>query len=283
MEALKKKWNSCQGASILLALLFLLVCMMVGTSVLMAADSNMGKIRSNKEEEQRYFTLSSAMTLLCDELRSVEYVGKYKYTWENKSYTVGTPPDEITIVYTEHTFTQRKSEVRVVDRILREPWGLNKTLPLYNDLDAVFVKEFEQEDYTDPITGDVYIFKTSQEAGGEAVPDPSLKNPYTLELELDSGDYGDLSEPVSITVKLDTESGNIILSAFLKEHPDYKMEAALTCNDLPKNLLVINTTTPYPDNETEPLTWTLVSIAKTGLDKDGTGGGSDESSSEDFP
>ena len=55
------------GASILLALLFFLVCAMVGASVLMAAASNAGKSRSSREEQQKYLTLSSAMQLVCDE------------------------------------------------------------------------------------------------------------------------------------------------------------------------------------------------------------------------
>ena len=82
MKALRKKWNSCQGASILLALLFLLVCMMVGASIVMAAASNMGKIDSNKKEQQKYLTLASALNLLCDELENAQYVGQYDYLQE---------------------------------------------------------------------------------------------------------------------------------------------------------------------------------------------------------
>ena len=47
MNTLRKKLHSQRGASILLALLFLLVCMMAAASVLMAAVSNAGKSRSN--------------------------------------------------------------------------------------------------------------------------------------------------------------------------------------------------------------------------------------------
>ena len=47
MRQLIQKLRSQSGASILLALLFLLVCMLAAATVLMAAVSNAGKIRSN--------------------------------------------------------------------------------------------------------------------------------------------------------------------------------------------------------------------------------------------
>ena len=42
--------------------------MMVSASILMAAVSNAGKLRSGQEEQQRYLTLASALRLVCDEL-----------------------------------------------------------------------------------------------------------------------------------------------------------------------------------------------------------------------
>lgn len=66
MKTLNRKLHSQRGASILLALLFLLACMMVAASVLMAAASNAGKIRSNYEEQQRCapFALFSSTVLV---------------------------------------------------------------------------------------------------------------------------------------------------------------------------------------------------------------------------
>lgn len=77
MERLRKKLNSRRGASILIALLFLLVCMMVAASVLMAAASNAGKLKSNRDEQQNYLTLSSAVNLIVDELENTVYTGRY--------------------------------------------------------------------------------------------------------------------------------------------------------------------------------------------------------------
>ena len=80
MKTLNRKLHSQHGASILLALLFLLVCMMAAASVLTAAVSNAGKIRSNYEEQQRYLALSSALRLVAGELEQAEYRGRYTVT-----------------------------------------------------------------------------------------------------------------------------------------------------------------------------------------------------------
>ena len=46
---LRKKWKSRSGASILIALLFFLVSIMVSSSILMAAVSNAGKLNRNRQ------------------------------------------------------------------------------------------------------------------------------------------------------------------------------------------------------------------------------------------
>lgn len=77
MDAIFQKLRSQKGASMLLALLFLLICSMVTASILMAAAANAGKHRSNLEEHQIYLALSSAVSTLCDELNRCEYRGRY--------------------------------------------------------------------------------------------------------------------------------------------------------------------------------------------------------------
>lgn len=79
MKTVIKKLGSERGASILLALLFFLVCSMVAASILMAAVSNAGKIRSSREEQQAYLTLTSAMQFVCDDLLGATYYGRYTY------------------------------------------------------------------------------------------------------------------------------------------------------------------------------------------------------------
>lgn len=95
MEALKKKFKSSGGASLLIAMMFMLVCMTVGVSVFMAADANAGKAASNRDEQKKYLALSSAVKLLVDELESVEFYGVYSYemTGFDEEGASVTPPD----------------------------------------------------------------------------------------------------------------------------------------------------------------------------------------------
>ena len=78
-NAIRQKLKSSSGASLLLALVFLLLSAVVSASVLMAAVSNAGRSRSKLEEHQKYLALSSALTLLSDDIRQAEYTGRYLY------------------------------------------------------------------------------------------------------------------------------------------------------------------------------------------------------------
>lgn len=82
MTLIKKKLSSQDGASILLAMLLLLLCIMVGSSIMAAAMSNAGKNKGNREAQQEYFMVKSAIELVCGELKNIEYKGEYKYSGE---------------------------------------------------------------------------------------------------------------------------------------------------------------------------------------------------------
>lgn len=130
MKERNRKLRSQRGASILLAMLFLEVCMMAGASILMAASSNAGKIRSSKEEQQVYLALSSALKIVTDDLTSVPYYGQFEYREEIIT------PQEQTLERKSHIFTQQqgKWDCRLKDFFLpnfdalfgeylkKEPW-----------------------------------------------------------------------------------------------------------------------------------------------------------------
>ena len=141
MEALRAKLKSRDGASLLLALLFLLVCMMVAASVLMAAVSNAGRARSGREEHQKYLALSSALQLVCGELDGASYCGRYGYEIDPQYEEVGLDPDGNPIKefkYNIHTYTQREGSFTFSGD------GLEKEiLPLVNDLDRIFADQFK--------------------------------------------------------------------------------------------------------------------------------------------
>jgi len=73
MRSVREKLHSSSGASLALALVFLLFCLMVGAVVLTAAASNVGRIRHQKDSQQDYLTVSSAARLLREELEGLTY------------------------------------------------------------------------------------------------------------------------------------------------------------------------------------------------------------------
>ena len=301
MKALKEKWNSRRGATILLALLFLLVCMMVGASVLAAAASNAGKIKSNKEEQQKYLTLSSAMNLLIDELESVEYVGRYSYKLEScamATHAFGVDHAIrdadgriISYLYDNHrTYTQQTGALR--QQIGGGETWLDGVLPFVNDLDYIFNGQFDVPWYER--TGrDLYIINSlSEQALGVNAPTPPA-GPYTLEFSANAdADYGGLTDDkvrVEVTLRND---GSILLTATLLEPDeidkaigevktwkptDYTMEALLRPDpdDWPEKRLVLpNDPDPtYLEStyyRTEPIRWKLEYIFKKEADPSAT-------------
>ena len=143
MNKLNRKLRSQSGASILLALLFLLTCMMVAASILMAAVSNAGKIRSNYDEQQRYLTLSSALRLVAGEIEEATYTGDYTVRrWEVPILDDdGNPTEEVTKYY--------RVEQAEGDFTCGE---LNNSLNFRSELDGVFGREFTGTGYQ-PLAG----------------------------------------------------------------------------------------------------------------------------------
>lgn len=66
---IKEKLRSSKGASLIIALVFMLFCAMIGSAVLAAATANGGRIAALKSDQQEYLNQRSAATLLSDELQ----------------------------------------------------------------------------------------------------------------------------------------------------------------------------------------------------------------------
>ncbi len=213
MKRVKEKLKSRRGASILLALLFLLVCVLVAMSVLMAAASNAGKIRSNREEQQKYFTLSSALNLIVDELEAAEYRGNYTISVTEIEAEMNADGTMIRPGYNEYAGEQQKGSFTC---------GLNDpVLPLANDLDALFYARHEPPTLSG---SDVWMgFERRDDA------DSLVLGPYTLELAVDSPpeDGEGLKQAVEITVTVSTSSGDITLEARLLDEEYLSMKASL--------------------------------------------------------
>ncbi len=74
MSSLRQKLHSPAGVSMLIALLFFLVCLTVGSLILTAATANASKTRGRYAREQDYLALASAARLL------QEVFGQHTYT-----------------------------------------------------------------------------------------------------------------------------------------------------------------------------------------------------------
>lgn len=254
MKGLRKKLKDQSGASILLALLFFLLCSMVGASVLMAAVSNAGKIRSNRAEQQKYLLLSSALRLVCDELTSAEYYGMYTYTTWIEVITIEELEDgtKLTETHTYHEYEQTPGKFQC--------GGLEAVLPLKDELDRVFASEFPSSG--DDGTGRIhYIYS----------PNTATFISKTHDLRVDTSHVGELDGSESeVTVKVQMDQNlHIWLTATLGGETNGDTMKALLTGQGDLRLAEPDSAPPAePDikhSETKqagPVKWTLEWIAK---------------------
>ncbi len=194
--------------------------------MLMAAASNTGKSRSNREEQQKYLTLSSAMRLICGELTGATYMAKYDYnvTPVNKNVAGPGEPEKLELDYYQHTFTQKKGDYSTS--------SLTNTLPLLPELEWLFWQDAIKNEPADT-TADHYSFVKDTDVQTQE----PLVDGRTLVLKIDQPDQPGLSAETVVTVRLEKDGIYkycLYLSASLKDHPDYAMYAVLVCDNPPK-------------------------------------------------
>lgn len=264
MNKLRRKWSGQGGASLVLALLFLLVCMMAAASVLMAAASNMGKIRSNQQEQQRYLTLSSALQLVCDELNRAEYTGRYHCDAVPVPETDGDGNLTGAVDHTIYTLRQRDGKLQFG----LAGGGSGEVLPLDGELDKLAGNNFQIKAVS---PGDVILPFVPLD-----VP-PGRLGPHTVTLSVNVPDSSRENYPagllaeVAVTVRVDTGSGPragvISLAAELNETNEsgstisMRAEAELKPEHHPGDVFAISSL-EAGDAETGVLKWTLDWIKK---------------------
>lgn len=234
MHAIPLKLRSQRGASMLLALLFLLICSMVAASILMAAAANAGKYRSNLEEHQTYLALSSAVSMLCDELNEAEYQGRYRYEVEEKyeDNEYGEPVLVDTLYY--------------LDQLQGTYDGAFSTL-LLDSFDRLFADAIEASPAVSGFDRITYQSRTAPLA-------------YNLTLTPDTGTDLD-GRPVAVTLEI-KENYAMYLTAKLD---NYTIRAELTPTESKPSL-------PHPLSEegektTSPMKWKIGWIT-TGEEED---------------
>ena len=235
-DRFRRKVGSQRGASLLLALLFLLLCAMVAASILMAAAANAGKHRSNLTEHQTYLALSSAVSLLCDELNAAEYRGQYKY-WTETEKVEDESGEEHEV--THKHFKQVDGSYTYTGTGATEDGKLKSIL--LGDFDAIFAEmnrdssllnDFVQKD-----------FKTTL-----------VSYSHALEMKPQTGVALLDEQEIAVTLNVVEESYAIELTATLG---DYSIQAEIT----PAETMPTIGTLSYPDEreikQTAPMKWKL--------------------------
>lgn len=199
MGRIHEKLKSERGASILLALLLMLICMMVGASVLMAAASNAGRTRSNRDSHQAYLALSSALWMVIDDLTSQPYYGRYSYVETHD------PDDHVTSkIYKQ----EDGSYACQLGSVLRD------------DMDSLFVEVMNRQSASDT-TGAIYETKSST----------GLSTEHILTVSPDDEHFDDFTVRIMMTVGQQNDKGILTLQASLEdteEYGDYLIQAELT-------------------------------------------------------
>jgi len=88
MDMIRNKLREKNGASIFMGLIFLLMCLMVGTVVLVAASAAAGKLAQQRKSEQEYLNVASAARLVRDR------ICKSTYKYEKKGHDL--PKESLT-------------------------------------------------------------------------------------------------------------------------------------------------------------------------------------------
>lgn len=251
MRKIREKLCSESGASILLALLFFLLCAMVGASVLMAAASNAGKSRSNREEQQKYLTLSSALQLVCDELTAAEYTAKYNYNSEKKDVAPVIDADGkvITPGYSYMIYTYVQTTGVYTGALSQED---KCVLPLLKELDWLFAQDF----HVSGVSAPDQLFVTKLEAPSD-ITEPGTAHKLTLTVTEQVDKPGLNDTPVEVTVTLTKDYG-FRLAASLDGYSMYADLALKKGCTRPKPIQPGSGSTPTCD----PIGWELSQITR---------------------
>jgi len=123
MSIIRNKLRQKNGASIFMGLIFLLVCMMVGSVALTASTAASGKLAQQKQNEQDYLTVASAARLVKNRI--------CKLTYEHVKVDDNSP--SVTLEASDSGTVILSDELKKLCGILAENMGSDT---LQSDLDA---------------------------------------------------------------------------------------------------------------------------------------------------
>ena len=99
MKQLKRKLRSNAGASMIFAMVFLMFCVFIGSSVLASASANAGRLEGRNEEQQAYLSQRSAALVMAEMLKGTEEA-PMQMIIEEVTTTVGSAEDNSETVVT---------------------------------------------------------------------------------------------------------------------------------------------------------------------------------------
>ena len=108
------KLRQRSGASLLIALVFMLFCVFIGGSVLASATANSARLQRKAEDDQEYLTLRSAAALIVDELRPITRNGTQLTIVQDNSEVFGANPgaDPTVKKTVAYLLTDNRNELR---------------------------------------------------------------------------------------------------------------------------------------------------------------------------
>ena len=271
MEALKKKIKSSRGSSLLIAMLFMLACMTIGASIFMVADANASKAASNRDIQQKYLAVSSAVRMIVDELESVQFYGVYTYTKTGLDESGAPPADPSDPVHHYgHAYSLVEDSAYFPNSAVRMErrddgnaplTGFNAPLmtdflPLVQNMEGILRRAFKvnvmanMEENIDSNPYDVSVpgdLTTLSEG-------PAIRDKCRLYVDVD-----DVDTIGTVIVDVELYETRIKLSGHL-ENDDYLVKAELVNENLPSarfGFTFDDTTAGTGEIKSEPFRWNL--------------------------
>lgn len=99
MGTIRKKLNSENGATLVMAMVYMLLCIVIGSMILSSGSTAMGQVHHLRGEEQSYLNVLSAAELIKDELQATFFVEEHIIITHTESCDTTDAPEQTLITY----------------------------------------------------------------------------------------------------------------------------------------------------------------------------------------
>ena len=205
MKAMKNKIKSQRGASITFALLLFLVCAVVSIVVVVAGSAAAGRMSQRAETDQRYYAVTSAVELLCDDFKDMIVTVEY-----SKTPSVAGAGSDLAVTKiiekddtTETDVKDLYPVLKAVSEKLVEKIANNASSPTIPDDTLQLTANGAPTGSLTACTIKEYVFKDGRvifEVSNADVPGAEKQNKYTLQAVFDAN--------ITQSKSQYTESGN---------------------------------------------------------------------------